>query len=173
MEERVSGEWAGIKSSNLKIEGRFVAIQETAFNRLQMCSRNAYGYLYGEKGTHRLVRQSPFNSVNMRQTSFAAVEVMPILGYSLPCAFSTDRRLTLPWIRREGGCCCHQRCRFGNHDDASWRQRRAECEQSRNGCANQTSPDWNRHQVSISLSHDHFSTDWTVLADVLKSEHRG
>jgi peptide chain release factor 2 len=67
------GEEAGIKSATLTVEGE-----------------NVYGLLASEKGVHRLVRLSPFDSANRRHTSFAAVEVSPLVNDDVEVEIDED-----------------------------------------------------------------------------------
>ena len=64
--EHTDGEGAGISSATLKIDGQY-----------------AYGYLKNERGVHRLVRISPFDSAGKRHTSFAAIDATPELDNNI------------------------------------------------------------------------------------------
>ena len=64
--EETEGEEAGIKSATIQVKGR-----------------NAYGWLKTESGVHRLVRISPFDSNARRHTSFASVDVYPVIDDSI------------------------------------------------------------------------------------------
>ncbi len=79
-----TGEEAGIKSATIEVSGPF-----------------AFGKLHGEHGVHRLVRLSPFNSDNLRQTSFAKVEVLPKIDK--PEAVSIDEKDLKIDVYRSGG----------------------------------------------------------------------
>lgn len=84
--DSTQGEEAGLKSVTFEIKGRY-----------------AYGYLKGEAGTHRLVRQSPFNANDLRQTSFALVEVLPDLeATDLPEIQIKDEELDWQFTRAGG-----------------------------------------------------------------------
>jgi len=86
--ERSAGEGGGrcVRSCTLHVEGP-----------------NAYGWLRGEKGTHRCVRQSPFKNDDVRHTCFAGVEVLPLMDYDeieLPDLDQKDLEIT---TMRSGG----------------------------------------------------------------------
>jgi peptide chain release factor 2 len=67
------GEEAGIKSATVQVSGRY-----------------AYGFLKGERGGHRLVRISPFDAARRRHTSFALVEVMPVVEREVDVEINPD-----------------------------------------------------------------------------------
>ena len=71
--DSLPGDDAGMKSATVNIEGL-----------------NAYGYLRSEKGVHRLVRISPFDSSGRRHTSFASIEVMPEIDDDIEINIRTE-----------------------------------------------------------------------------------
>ena len=73
MLDYLPGDEAGVKSATLQINGH-----------------NAYGYLRSEKGVHRLVRISPFNSAGKRQTSFASCDVIPDIEDDIDIELNDD-----------------------------------------------------------------------------------
>ena len=79
------GEEAGIKSVTIKFKGK-----------------NAYGLLKREQGTHRLVRQSPFNADKLRQTSFSLVEVLPAVEEDTPEVVVRDEDIEWQFFRAGG-----------------------------------------------------------------------
>lgn len=84
--EKSDGEEAGIKSATIKVSGPF-----------------AYGYLSAEKGVHRLVRKSPFkSSADSRQTSFAGVEVSPVIPDLEKLIVLEDKDLEIETMRSGG-----------------------------------------------------------------------
>ena len=83
--------WAERKGFSLQVldflDGDIAGIKAVTF---EVKGENAYGYLKSEKGVHRLVRISPFNSAGKRQTSFASCDVLPDLEDDIDIEIDED-----------------------------------------------------------------------------------
>ena len=88
---RMYTRWAEKKGFTIEVldylEGDEAGIKSVTF---QVNGLHAYGYMKSEKGVHRLVRISPFNAAGKRQTSFAAVDVMPELDDNIEVDINDD-----------------------------------------------------------------------------------
>ena len=129
VDETTEGQEAGLLSATFIVKGRF-----------------AYGLLSAERGVHRLVRMSPFDSQHRRQTSFASVDVTPFLEDAATRSTSTRRTCaSTPTARRAPAASTStrptRRCASPTCPPASWcrartsaastRTRRAPCRSSR------------------------------------------
>jgi peptide chain release factor 2 len=85
VEEFTEGSEAGLSSATFMVKGRY-----------------AYGYLQAERGVHRLVRISPFNSQGKRQTAFAALDVVPMLNDGDVSVEIDDKDIKMDVFRASG-----------------------------------------------------------------------
>lgn len=83
--EKSDSEIAGIRNATIRIKGDY-----------------AYGYLKGETGNHRLIRISPFDAAGRRQTSFAAVDVLPDMGDSFDVDINWETEVREDTYRASG-----------------------------------------------------------------------
>ncbi len=83
--DKTVGDEAGLKSATCLVTGELV-----------------YGYLKNEQGIHRLVRQSPFNANNKRQTSFAGIEVIPQVDTTVAAITIDPKELKIDTYRASG-----------------------------------------------------------------------
>ncbi len=94
------GERHGFKTEIIeKTDGTEVGIKSVM---IEISGERAFGLLRSEKGTHRLVRQSPFNAKNLRQTSFAGVIVTPIIKNADKEVQIEDKDLRIDTFRASG-----------------------------------------------------------------------
>lgn len=99
---RMYQRWADKKGYSLEVldylDGEEAGIKSVTF---QVNGLNAYGFLKSEKGVHRLVRISPFNAAGKRQTSFAALDVMPEINEEIEIEIN-DEDLRIDKYRSSG-----------------------------------------------------------------------
>jgi hypothetical protein len=88
---RMYSRWAERKGFQIQVldflDGDIAGIKTVTF---EVNGENAYGYMKSEKGVHRLVRISPFNSAGKRQTSFASCDVVPDIEDEIDIEISDD-----------------------------------------------------------------------------------